>query len=319
MKKYLLFLCMLLVAWVNAQGIKATIDKSTIKLGEPIHYTLVIDYQKGDKIILPTLQDSLSFHIEILSQKVDSITTKELKQLFQHIELTGYEVGQFTIPELSVQKNNEQLKTKAFQIEIQDVVVDTADARFYPIKDLMEEKYSTADYLNRYWIYGAVALALILIAVVLLVLYIRSKSTNLKGNNLLSPYEEIQADLKSLDAKKYLKRGEQKEYYTQLSSILRRYVGRIYNFSAMELLSEDVLKEVDVKEDILDEDKKQLRHFFFDADLVKFAKHRVDDESSTAYRQWIAEFAERVKPLDIPENEVEDKVTGEKYHKFDNS
>lgn len=319
MKNILLLVGLFFVSFLHAQGIEASIDKSTIKLGEPINYRLSVNYKKGDKIKLPVLEDTLSHHLEILSQKIDSTTTESGKQLVQTLQLTGYDAGEFTIPVLSVQKNNEQLKTKSFQIQIENVLVDTADARFYPIKPLMSENYTSTDYLKRYWLYGLAALVLMIIAIVLVVLYIRSKSKNLKGGKLLSPYDEALASLKALDAKKYLKKGEQKEYYTQLSLLLRRYIGRVYDFSALELLSDDLIQEIERKDDVREEDKKKLKNFLFDADLVKFAKHTVTEEKSTNYRQWIAEFVDHLKPLDIPENDLEDQVTGEKYHKFDNS
>ena len=124
-----------------------------------------------------------------------------------------------------------------------------------------------------------------------------------------------------MDAKKYLKRGEQKEYYTQLSFIVRRYLGRVYHFSALEILSDDLVKYVALKPDILPEDVQKFKQFLFDADLVKFAKQEFDDSTNETHRKWMEEFVDRVKPLDIPENEdlKKDVVTGEKYKQFNNN
>ncbi|MEG0188043.1 MAG: hypothetical protein RR668_05220, partial [Algoriella sp.] len=144
--------------------------------------------------------------------------------------------GKFNIPSISIQKNNQILKTKEIEIDIQDIAVDTTKNAIFPIKPVMEEEYSMRDYWNKYWIYGIVALVLFIIAIVLIVLYVRSKSKILGEKGYKTPYDEAKASLKALDAKKYLKRGEQKEYYTQLSFIVRRYLGRIYQFSALEIL-----------------------------------------------------------------------------------
>ncbi|WP_322971432.1 hypothetical protein [Faecalibacter sp. LW9] len=321
MKKLLLLGCLACSIFGYAQELESKLEINKIKIGEPARLTFSVDYKKGDKIIGPDLKDSLTHHIEILNHTIDTLVEGEQKKIIHHLDLTSFDAGEFLVRTIEIEKNGEKLKTKPFQLEVQDVEVDTAQAKIQPIKPVMTEEYSWKDYWNRYWIYGIAALILFIIALVLVVLYIRSKSKNLKNAAPKTPYEEMLAGLKSLDAKKYLKRNEQKEYYTQLSFILRRYIGKVYQFSALEVLSDDLIQYIQQKEDVLTEDKHKLKAFLFDADLVKFAKHELPEEKHQDYRQWIAEFVERIKPLDIPVEDLatEDSVTGEKYKKWDNS
>ena len=237
------------------------------------------------------------------------------------LDLTGYDAGKFSIPSISIQKNGENLTTKQLEIDIQDIEVDTAKSAIFPIKPVMEEEYSMRDYWNKYWIYGIVALALFIIAIVLIILYIRAKSKVSGEKGYKTPYDEAKASLKALDAKKYLNRGEQKEYYTQLSFIVRRYLGRIYQFSALEILSDDLVRYIALKQDILPEDVQKFKQFLYDADLVKFAKQEFDAPTNETHRKWVEEFVDRVKPLEIPENEdlKKDQVTGEQYKQFNNN
>lgn len=106
-----------------------------------------------------------------------------------------------------------------------------------------------------------------------------------------------------------------------MSFIVRRYLGRVYNFSALEILSDDLVKYISTKQDILPEDIQKFKQFLYDADLVKFAKQQFDDSTNNIYRNWIEEFVERTKPLEIPENAdlKKDIVTGEKYKQFNNN
>ncbi len=55
--------------------------------------------------------------------------------------------------------------------------------------------------------------------------------------------------------------------------------------------------------------------------LVKFAKQEFDEPTNISHRNWVDEFVDRVKPLEIPENEdlKKDQVTGEKYKQFNNN
>lgn len=321
MKNLLLLVSFFILNFSFAQEIMPKLDRTTIKVGESIQYELKIDFKKGDKIVFPTISDSLNYHIEVLDQKIDTVKTEGKSEIVQQLELTGFEAGKFTIPSFIIQKNDKDLTTKQLEIEIQDVEVDTTKNAIFPIKPVMEEEYSIRDYWNKYWLYGIIAFILFIIAAVLLILYIRAKS-KLSGDKLYkTPYDEAKASLKALDAKKYLKRGEQKEYYTQLSFIVRRYLGRVYNFSALEILSDDLVKYIATKQDVLPDDVQKFKQFLFDADLVKFAKQEFDDSTNNMHRNWVDEFVERIKPIEIPENEDlnKDQVTGEKYKQFNNN
>ncbi|MFV0173244.1 BatD family protein [Empedobacter falsenii] len=321
MKNLLLLVSFFILNFSFAQEIMPKLDRTTIKVGEPIQYEMKIDFKKGDKIVFPTISDSLNYHIEVLDQKIDTVKTEGKSEIVQQLELTGFEAGKFTIPSFIIQKNDKDLTTKQLEIEIQDVEVDTSKNAIFPIKPVMEEEYSIRDYWNKYWLYGIIAFIFFIIAAVLLILYIRAKS-KLSGDKLYkTPYDEAKASLKALDAKKYLKRGEQKEYYTQLSFIVRRYLGRVYNFSALEILSDDLVKYIATKQDVLPDDVQKFKQFLFDADLVKFAKQEFDDSTNNMHRNWVDEFVERIKPIEIPENEdlYKDQVTGEKYKQFNNN
>ncbi|MFV0158558.1 BatD family protein [Empedobacter falsenii] len=321
MKNLLLLVSFFILNFSFAQEIMPKLDRTTIKVGEPIQYEMKIDFKKGDKIVFPTISDSLNYHIEVLDQKIDTVKTEGKSEIVQQLELTGFEAGKFTIPSFIIQKNDKDLTTKQLEIEIQDVEVDTSKNAIFPIKPVMEEEYSIRDYWNKYWLYGIIAFIFFIIAAVLLILYIRAKS-KLSGDKLYkTPYDEAKASLKALDAKKYLKRGEQKEYYTQLSFIVRRYLGRVYNFSALEILSDDLVKYIATKQDVLPDDVQKFKQFLFDADLVKFAKQEFDDSTNNMNRNWVDEFVERIKPIEIPENEdlYKDQVTGEKYKQFNNN
>ncbi|MFV0224898.1 BatD family protein [Empedobacter falsenii] len=321
MKNLLLLVSFFILNFSFAQEIMPKLDRTTIKVGESIQYELKIDFKKGDKIVFPTISDSLNYHIEVLDQKIDTVKTEGKSEIVQQLELTGFEAGKFTIPSFIIQKNDKDLTTKQLEIEIQDVEVDTTKNAIFPIKPVMEEEYSIRDYWNKYWLYGIISFILFIIAAVLLILYIRAKS-KLSGDKLYkTPYDEAKASLKALDAKKYLKRGEQKEYYTQLSLIVRRYLGRVYNFSALEILSDDLVKYIATKQDVLPDDVQKFKQFLFDADLVKFAKQEFDDSTNNMHRNWVDEFVERIKPIEIPENEdlYKDQVTGEKYKQFNNN
>ena len=62
-----------------------------------------------------------------------------------------------------------------------------------------------------------------------------------------------------------------KEYYTELTDVLRNYMAERFGFNAMEMTSSEI---IDKLQDISDKESiKDLMFLFQTADLVKFAKH----------------------------------------------
>ena len=65
--------------------------------------------------------------------------------------------------------------------------------------------------------------------------------------------------------------ADPKEYYTELTDVLRTYMAERFGFNAMEMTSSEIidkLLETNDKESI-----RELKYLFETADLVKFAKH----------------------------------------------
>ena len=63
----------------------------------------------------------------------------------------------------------------------------------------------------------------------------------------------------------------QKEYYTRLTDVLRKYIRERFGFNAMEMTSTEIMLRLQNEEDksMIEE----LRELFTTADLVKFAKY----------------------------------------------
>lgn len=299
--------------------LQSRIDTARIKIGEPIKLQFQLPIQPNDHVVMPTFGDSLSYHIEILHHQLDTLADSDGKKTLQQtLEITSFEPGQFLIKPIKIIKNNDTLRTKSFQIYVLDVNVDTENPQLAPNKPIMEEYYTWKDYWNRYWVYGIIALVLFIIAIVLVILYIRSKSKGLKPIIKKTPFDEMMDELKSIDKKKYLERNEQKEFYSRLSFALKNYIGRLYNFHGTELLTDELVNEVAKKEEVDEKDVQQLNRFLADADLVKFAKQTFDVSIGLSYREWIEKFVQRLKPIEIPENKDlnVDEVTGENYRKI---
>jgi hypothetical protein len=297
--------------------ISTKIDTAHIKIGEPVHYTITVPLTAKKQILLPELKDTLTYHIEILEQKTDTVFENEKKLLRQHLILSCYDPGEFLIRSLPVVVGSDTLLTKSFQIRVDDVEIDSANLAGFPIKPIMEEEYTLADYWDKYWVYLLVGALVFLILLVVAVLFLRSKKGNSgKSKKVLTPYEEAINGLKSIDKKKYVEKGLVYPFYSELSYIIRNYLGKVYHFSSLELLSDDLVDYFRRTTHLEKDETEKLRQFLFDSDLVKFAKAVPEEEKHKYYRIWAEELIEKTKPLELEDETVPELKPNEQYRKI---
>ncbi|MET3730737.1 hypothetical protein [Moheibacter stercoris] len=301
----------------NAQ-IKAEIDTANIKIGEPIHYRISIPIQPNQRVSLPELKDTLSFHVEILDQKIDTVFENERKVLVQELTLTSFDSGEFLIRSLPIVIDSDTILSNSFTIKVEEVELNPEDMEGFPIKPIMGEEYTWKDYWDKYWMYFVAAILIFLVLLVLTILFLRNKKrSDEKSYTIKTPYEEAVDALKNLDKKKYLDKNLVNPYYSELSYLLRRYLGRVYHFSSLELLSDDLVDHFKKSDQLTSEDVQKLKEFLFDSDLVKFAKAMPEKEKHEYYRNWVADLVEKIKPLELEDDSVQEDLPNLKYRKIE--
>lgn len=286
--------------------IDTKIDTTQIKIGEPIEYSLTVALGPEDQIILPELRDTMSYHIEILEQQTDTLFQNNSKFLRKKLKVTSYDEGDFLIRSLPVIINSDTLLSHAFEISVEGVIIDSANLQGFPIKPIMDEKLNFRDYWNLYGIY-AVAGILILGGVLTALLLWMKKRREEKLRSLIpkSPYEEAIDSLVELDKTGYLNQGKIQAFYTELSFILRRYLGRAFGFSSLELLSDDLLDYLKNTGTLTVSQRKGLKDFLYDSDLAKFAKTIPSVQKNELYREWVEQLVEDTRPSETEEEEEE--------------
>ena len=291
-------ICFLLNALVVAQ-IKTQIDTTDITIGEPIHLEIQLPLKEGQKVVWVSTENPSIAPLEIVESRLDTVQNKEKKTLVQRLRLTSFEAGNYSLSSLPIVVDEDTLLTAAFQITVHDVEIDSSFLTGFPIKPIMEEELTAMDYYKEFQ-FIVLALAVILLLIVLLVyLYFRRKKQKIKVPIPLSPYEEAKLSLRNLDQQDHLKQQAIYPYYSSLSYILRKYLGRVYDFPSLELLSDDLVEYMR-KLAVLDaEQLSELKQFLHDADLVKFAKATPAPEKHLQYRKSIEAWIEQIKPLDL--------------------
>ena len=115
--------------------------------------------------------------------------------------------------------------------------------------------------------------------------------------SLLPAHERAFLELKKLREKKFLEVAKIKEYYSELSDILRRYLDRRFGFQTLELTTFEILnllKEKNFERNVLEKAKL----LFENSDLVKFAKYSPFGSLAAQLEVELIQVVETTKPVE---------------------
>ncbi len=260
---------------IMAQNIEVKFysDSSKYFVGDYISLNLEIKHPALYKIVLPSLKDSLK------NAEFIKLNTSEPKEIPNGVLskysfiISKYDSGSVKIQPLRVElvdnKNNVKVYyTDSLQINVTTLQVDSK-------KEFLDVKKPVKIGIN--WLF--VFLVTLIIILVLTSLYLAysyyHKRKLLKQGIIVEkkipPYEIAKNALKVLEEQKLWQKGEVKQYHTEITYIIRKYIEDEFNFPALENTSEEILEKfINFKSPskVLD----NLREFFENADMVKFAK-----------------------------------------------
>ena len=110
------------------------------------------------------------------------------------------------------------------------------------------------------------------------------------------PWQTALESLDLLEEKKLWQNGKIKEYYSELTDIIRHYLHEQHGIEAMEMITAEILSAYD-SAGLQDDARSKLTKILMQADFVKFAKAiplRNENELSLTYSR---QFIETTKPV----------------------
>ncbi len=282
------------------QGTKATakLDLHTILIGDQVNLSLGFSFPAGTQVAWPSIKDTILGNIRIINRtKVDTSWSADKKNLHlsQNLRLTCFDSGFYTIPPIRFYYRILPDTTIRFeQTEIQvltvhTVAVDTTLA-IKPIKDPVKIPFSILEYLP--WIIAGI-LFLAIAGFLLYYLLRRRKGEPifvLRPGVKYQPHEWALMELEKLRVKKLWQSGKMKEYHTELTDILRKYIEDRFRLMAMESTTGEILEDLEDKTSIPKECRVMLGEILSMADLVKFAKYLPLPEDHEQSMEYAVDF-----------------------------
>jgi len=272
MKKQLFYLLLFIstIGFTQKPMIKVEIDTTNIRIGE--QFNLQISVDEIQNVIIPKLELK---GLEIIdSTKIDTIKNS----LIRRYVLTGFDSGSFYIPQQQIFVKNQAFLTDSLLVNVATIAIDTTKVKKFPIKSIKSEPYTFDDFRIYIYLFLA-ALAIVSFWIYWFVVRKQKENEEEATYKAMPPYEEAIFRLNELDEKLLWQNNKIKEYYSELTEIIRGYIERELKVPALENTTDEVL---DMLKDFKDsetiqtskETLKKLKELLREADLVKFAKSK---------------------------------------------
>ena len=302
-----------MISLLLAIVVSASIDSTTLMLGDQTDLHLQVTHEVSESVTMPAFGETLQDGIEIVDKTiVDTLNLPDGRvQLNQYLALTSFKDSLFSIEPIAVVSGEDTFWTDPLALNIiQPFEVDTTLA-ITDIKDIEKAPIWWWGIIR--WILLGLLLAGLGIGGYYLWRWIESKRKPEEEKidpELLRPADEVALEkLDEIKAAKIWKDGKVKEYQTDLTDVVREYIGRRFDVHSTEKTSDETLREM---KPLLEKDLySRLKNMLQLADLVKFAKwHTTPDENETALTTAY-DFVNETKIVnseELTENSEEDEV-----------
>jgi hypothetical protein len=279
----------------RAQGIArvdARLDTNSIRIGEQIRLDLSVVVPVDARVQFPAIGDTLPGMEVVRRDPQDTLHGQDGKNVTyrQRFYLTRFDTGYVVIEPFQfivadpASGRIDSLSTEAQLVSVRTVPVDTSRG-FKDIKPILDVPFTWRDALP----YAAGLLLAALIAYFVYRYLRRRKHQPAAAPKVVRP--SVPAHVRALEAldrieaEKLWQQGRIKDYYTQVTDVLRIFLEERFGISAPEMTSDELLERMRRK--VTDTRSMELlRSVLVLADLVKFAKaHPLPDEHEQLIRE----------------------------------
>lgn len=294
----------------GATVVKAHLDSAVLIMGKIGHLQLVVEEPKTSKGHFELFQtlpergfvgvcgDSVEFR---MPKAVDTVESGINHKILFDVPVQAFDSGAYVLPAFAyitgkdtVRSNQVALKVVPVQANADDPINDyagTADPENPSIFDWVP------DWVLDYW-WLLILLLLVAGAIIYAMRRYKKEGHILPKKPEPTPYEKAIAGLRALKERKLWEQGMEKEYYTDLTEILRRYLYGRFGINAMEMTSRQIMSALGKNQETKDK-RIYFKKILDMADFVKFAKVRPLPEDNISSYDNALKFVMETKPVPV--------------------
>jgi len=279
--------------YAQKSSARATVSPVEIVIGEQAIVDLEVIAPKGRSIIMPLYPDTLVKGIEVIKMLTpDTVIANEVMTIHQKYVITSFDSTLYHIAYMPIIDGTDTIKSNSFGLKVSSVIlseqvlgyleqlktqqtdsIDFEQLQLTDIKENLKPPFVWQDYLSYLWFVLLFLLILALIGVGLyLALRKKKKGYFFTPKEVLPPHAIAIKALDKIKAEKIWQRGLEKQYYTEVTDILREYIEKRFLINAFEKTSDEILDAMKYQSEA-DSAVDSLTQVLKLADLVKFAKY----------------------------------------------
>ena len=272
----------------------ATIQPTEILIGEQALIDLKVITPKDRVISFPVYENEIVPGIEVIAMlPPDTVIENNVMTLNFRYVVTSFDSTLYHVPFLPIFDGTDTIFSNSFGLkvtspELSDSTLsyldkinrgetDSIDFKQLQINDIKPIRKAPFVWTDFLWILWLVLGLALLIALIGLIIYFivnkKKKGYFFKPPVVLPAHVRAANELDKLKSGKIWQQGREKEFYSKLTDILRRYIYEREGINAMEMTSDEILNNIRQISDV-DSVYDNLKQILSTADLVKFAKYK---------------------------------------------
>lgn len=313
--KSVLFLFVLIISVIETNGanvsISAKLDSVNVLMGtiNTLHLEVVENQGSVGKLSLFQQADFARGYASVCGDSVELSTNYQVDttrlgsgkiQLNYKIPVQAFDSGYYTLPKFVYYVGGDSAVSKALSFNVYPVNV-TAEDQISPLAPAFQPDGQrwydwVPDWiLDFWWIFLIIALAICL-GLYGMRNYGKRVIPFIAPKPQPKPWEIALGSLQRLKTRKLWEQGMEKEYFTELTDILRVYLYERFGINAMEMTTSQIMDKI--YESDLKDKKDYIRQILNVADFVKFAKVRPLPADSIAAFENARKFVEETIPFE---------------------
>jgi hypothetical protein len=289
-----ILLTVILVSQLQGKpSLNTTVVARKLSVGTPFELLIDVNYPNTAKPLGPMADSTGSFLV--IGQKVSTKSHKGFNTNTCRLKLAGFKTGETTLPRFKFLINDKNRVDTLYSDTLKVTISSVMPAKMSDINDIKpEEKFPN------YWLW-LIPTAIFLLALLGYLgyrIYLKIKKIQELAQAPLPPWIEAMNFLNSLPFKEWLDKGQVQRYYYALSEIIKRYIGRRFEFNALEQTTTEIIYDLKANKIPC---REEFSGFLNKADRVKYAKLIPTYQEIEEALHQAKELVQKTTPEEKPE------------------
>ena len=303
------------ISFAGEISLKATLEPNEILIGQQSTYKLELIQPATEKVSWPQFSDTLAANVQILEKlKTDTLEISDGRiSITSEYLVSSYDSGFYYVPEFLFETATEKVTSNPVGLTVNTVQVNEQTDDINAEKDIMSAPFSWIE-LARWSGIGLAAVLIITIIVLLLMRFVFNKKVTILPETpevVLPAHVVALQKLEQIKTEKIWQQGQIKQFYTDITDVIREYLSGAYCINAMEMTTDEIVALVKKNKD-LDEIRLVLKDMLELSDLVKFAKFvPLENENEKAVLDAFMIVEKTTKEEETEEKQEQEKTSEE--------